>query len=292
MKVNFLGLPDEQNARVALIPAPLEFTTSWKKGTKEAPLEILKVSPNIEFFDEETRTEPALILGFYTYPVQELSNSLEQAIDEISHTVKSALIKKLFPIVIGGEHTVSLAVVKALENFFENFKVIHLDAHLDQRDKYLNTQINHATVMRRILERGHPVLSIGIRSCSKEEYEFLNSAENLEVIWAEEVHQNFPQVLKKIEDFSQNSKIYLSFDMDVFDPALAPGVGTPEPGGISWYQALQILKLVVKYSLIGFDLVEVMPLPCHQITEYTAVRLIFKLCAYLSEKYERTGTLF
>jgi agmatinase len=291
MKLNFLGLPDGENPRVALIPAPLEFTTSWKKGTKEAPLEILKVSPNIEFFDEETEKEPVKILGFYTYPVPELSSSFNSALKEVSQTVESALKKRLFPIVIGGEHTVSFAVVEALEKFYPKFKVLHLDAHLDQRDSYLGTKINHATVMRRILEKGHPVLSIGIRSCSKEEYEFFKKTKNLEVIWAKDIKEDFEKVLKKIEEFVKDSLFYLSFDMDVFDPAVAPGVGTPEPGGLFWHEALQILKSVVKYSLIGFDLVEVMPLPCHQITEYTAVRLIFKLCAYLSEKYEKTGAL-
>ncbi|RLG11894.1 agmatinase [Candidatus Pacearchaeota archaeon] len=283
MKINFLGLPDHPQARVALIPAPLDLTTSWKKGTKEAPLEILKVSSNLEFFDEDTFTEPQKILGFFTFPIPELPFHLEGALDKISQMVTEAIKKNQFPIVIGGEHTVTLGVLKALKKKYPELKILHLDAHCDLRDTYLETSINHATVMRRIYEMGFQFLSVGIRTICKEEYEFLKNS-NIPIIWAQEFKLSPQESLAKIEEFIKNSPVYLTLDIDVLDPSIAPGVGTPEPGGLNWEELLQILKLVVKYNLIGMDLVEVMPLSCHQITEYIASKIIFKISAFLASK--------
>lgn len=285
MKISFLGLPDHPQAKVALIPAPLEYSTSWKKGTKEAPLEILKVSPNMEFFDEEYFLDPSEKMGFFTYPVEELSFDPEEALKEISQKVEETLSLNRFPLVIGGEHTVTLGSIRVLKKFFPRLKVVHLDAHLDLRDRYNHSSITHATVMRRIYELGVPVLSIGIRTLCKEEYEFIKQ-ENYPVIWAKDLKVDFKECLKKIESFLKDSYIFLSFDMDVFDPAVAPGVGTPEPGGIDWWEALNILKILVKHRLIGMDLVEVKPDPGNPVTEFLAAKLIFKVAVYLAAKNE------
>ncbi len=284
MKLTFLGLPDHPEARVALIPAPLDLTTSWQKGTKEAPIEILKVSPNLEFFDEETKLEPQKILGFFTYPVPELPFDMESALNEISKSVKDALIEKKFPIVIGGEHTVTLGVIRALKGVYKNLKILHLDAHLDLRNEYLGTKVNHATVMRRIYEEGIPIFSVGIRTLCKEEYEFVKEV-NYPYLYMKELKENLEKGIKRIEDFIKEGDIYLTLDVDVFDPSIAPGVGTPEPGGMDWYEFLQILKLVVRYNFIGMDIVEVKPIPGNPITEYLAAKAIFKVSAYLAKKY-------
>uniref|UniRef100_A0A7C4NYY1 Agmatinase n=1 Tax=Thermodesulfobacterium geofontis TaxID=1295609 RepID=A0A7C4NYY1_9BACT len=285
MKLTFLGLPDHPQARVALIPAPLEITTSWQKGTKEAPTEILKVSPNLEFFDEETEIEPQEVLGFFTYPVPELPFDINTALEEISKKVRETLIKKRFPIVIGGEHTVTLGSVKALKEFYKNLKILHLDAHLDLRDEYLGCKVSHATVIRRIYEIGIPILSVGVRTLCKEEYEFIREV-NFSLLWMKDLREKWEESLRIIEDFIKEGDIYLSLDMDVFDPSFAPGVGTPEPGGISWYEFLQILKLVVRYNLVGMDIVEVKPNLGNAITEYLAAKIIFKISSYLAKKYE------
>ncbi|MBZ4681411.1 agmatinase [Thermodesulfobacterium sp.] len=285
MKISFLGLPDHPQAKVALIPAPLEYSTSWKKGTKEAPLEILKVSPNMEFFDEEYFLDPSEKMGFFTYPVEELSFDPEEALKEISQKVEETLSLNRFPLVIGGEHTVTLGSIRVLKKFFPRLKVVHLDAHLDLRDRYNHSSITHATVMRRIYELGVPVLSIGIRTLCKEEYEFIKQ-ENYPVIWAKDLKVDLKECLKKIESFLKDGYIFLSFDMDVFDPAVAPGVGTPEPGGIDWWEALNILKILVKHRLIGMDLVEVKPDPGNPVTEFLAAKLIFKVAVYLAAKNE------
>lgn len=285
MKLTFLGLPDHPQAKVALIPAPLEITTSWQKGTKEAPTEILKVSPNLEFFDEETELEPQEILGFFTYPVPELPFDIDMALDVISKNVKEALEEKKFPIVIGGEHTITLGSIKALKEFYKNLKILHLDAHLDLRDEYLGCKFSHATVVRRIYEMGIPILSIGVRTLCKEEYEFIKKT-NFSLLWMKDLRENQDKSFKIIEDFIKEGEIYLSLDMDVFDPSVAPGVGTPEPGGMSWYEFLQIIKLVVRYNLIGMDIVETKPTVGNAITEYLAAKIIFKISSYLAKKYE------
>jgi len=283
MGLTFLGLPNREDARVALIPAPLELTTSWKKGTNEAPVEILKVSVNMEFFDDEFFINPAEELGFYTYPVKELPFDLEKALKLVAETVKHAVNLNRFPVVIGGEHTVSFSPVSVLKEFYPELKVLHLDAHLDLRDTYLGTPLNHATVIRRIKELGIPVLSLGIRSICEEEYNYIKNY-NHPVIWARECFFSFKEVLEKVEDFLKDSKVYLTLDIDVLDPGIAPGTGTPEPGGLSWYQILEVLKLVAKYDLVGMDLVEVSPTFNPAITEYIAAKLLFKLATYLAVK--------
>lgn len=283
MKINFLGLPDHPQAKVALIPAPFELTTSWKKGTSSAPLEILKVSPNLEFFDEEIQIEPYLSLGFYTFPILELSYNLELALKEISKMIVQSLEYQRFPILIGGEHTISLSAVETFKKFYLKFKFLYLDAHPDLRDSYLGSKINHATVIRRIYEMGVPILGVGIRTCSKEEWEFIKS-ENIPIIWDKELKEDLEKSLTKIEEFIKDSPFYFSLDMDVFDPSLAPGVGTPEPGGLSWYEFLKILKVLTKHSFIGMDIVETLPLSCHQFTEYLVCKIIMKVLAYLSKK--------
>ncbi len=286
MKLTFLGLPDAEEAGVALIPAPLELTTCWKKGTWEGPFEILKVSPHLEFFDEEFLLEPYKEIGFFTYPVEELPYDIQDALKLISSRVEDALKKGMFPITLGGEHTVSLACVKPLvKTYGRPLKVIHLDAHPDLRDEYLGTKVNHATVMKRIIEEGGNILSIGIRTMSKEEYLFARESSKVRLIPAREVKKDLEELLAEIKSFVEGDCFYLSLDMDVFDPSLCPGVGTPEPGGLFWEEVWEILKTAFLCGTpVGMDIVETMPLPSHHITEYIAARLIFKVSALLAWK--------
>ncbi len=282
MKLNFLGLPDFSNPRVAIVPLPFEFTTSWLKGTKFAPLEILKVSPNLEFFDEEDLITPHEVLGFYTEEIIEFSPDFESALTQVEELAKKYAEKRLFAIYIGGEHTVSFPILKVYKKYYSCLKVLHLDAHLDQRDEYLGSKLNHATVMRRVKELNLPVLSVGIRSASEEEKEILLNEREV-IILAKDFIKDEEPSLKKISEFLAEGPSYLSLDVDVFDPSQAPGVGTPEPGGLSWYQVLEILKLFVKANPVAMDIVEVRPMPALPITEYLVARLILKTSAYLAK---------
>lgn len=283
MKIPFLGLPDHPRARVALIPVPLELSTTWLKGTKEAPLEILKVSPNLEFFDEETSLSPHEVLGFFTFPVEELPLDIYSALKRVEELTEEALKSDLFPILIGGEHTLTLGAVRAFKKFYPDLRVLHLDAHLDLRDTYLGTKVNHATVMRRIYEMGIPVLSLGIRALSEEEFALI-SEENLSVIFAKDLSEGFQEALMKVSAFLKGGPVYLSLDMDALDPSLAPGVGTPEPGGLLWRELLQILKRFVENNPVGMDIVETRPLPGNPFTEFLAAKIILKVSAYLAER--------
>ena len=284
MEITFLGLPNHPNARVALIPAPFEFTTSWQKGTSLAPIEILKVSPNMEFLDEEFLLEPAEEMGFFTYPCEELPFALEEALLFLEKKVEDSLQKGRFPILIGGEHTISLAGIKAVKSLYQDLKVLHLDAHLDLRDTYLNTKVNHATVMRRVKELGVDVLSLGIRSISSEELTYLRK-EKHPIIWAWQIYRDKKEVLARISEFFSNSKVYITLDIDVLDPGIAPATGTPEPGGINWWDLLEILKTVFRVAQpVAGDIVEVKPSAGEPITEYIASKLIFKFGTYLSAK--------
>ncbi|PMP61206.1 MAG: agmatinase [Caldimicrobium thiodismutans] len=281
MKLSFLGLPDHPKARVALIPVPFELTTTWLKGTKEAPFEILKVSAQLEFFDEETRSSPQEDLGFYTYPLEEFPLNVHKALEKIEDLTHRALKEKFFPILVGGEHTITYGAVKALKAYYPDLKVLHLDAHLDFRKTYLEDEFNHATVLRKIYELSIPTLSVGIRAISKEEFEeaeFLG----LSIIYSYEIYNSFERVLKKIEEFLKEGSIYLTLDMDVLDPSLAPGVGTPEPGGLLWFQILEILKRVSQAKIVGLDIVETRPISGYPFTEFLAAKIIYKFSAYLT----------
>ncbi len=283
MKIPFLGLPDHPQAKVALIPVPLELSTTWLKGTKEAPLEILKVSPNLEFFDEETSLSPHETFGFFTFPVEELPLDLNSALIRIEELVEEALKAKFFPILLGGEHTLTLPSVRAFKKFYPDLRVLHLDAHLDFREEYLGTKINHATVMRRIYELGIPILSLGIRALSEEEFSEIHQ-KKLSVLLAKDIWGSFEEALEKVSAFLKEGPVYLSLDMDALDPALAPGVGTPEPGGLFWQELLLILRKFVEYHPVGMDIVETRPIPGNPFTEFLVGKIILKVSAYLAER--------
>ncbi len=280
MAGTFLGLPeDRERARVAFIPAPYDATTTWRPGTREGAARILAVSPHLEFFDEETLTEPYRTLGFYTFPAPELPVAPEKALESLEGLVEEALAEGKFPVLLGGEHTVTLAALKALKRRLGPFQVLYLDAHLDLRDRYQGTPYSHACVFRRALEAGLSIVPVGIRALDREEWELVEQ-EKIPVFWAREIKRDFPAFLKRLKAVLR-APLYVSIDLDALDPAEAPGVGTPEPGGLNWYEVLAILRLVSEERVLGFDVVELLPLPGDPRTEFLAARLIYKFLAYL-----------
>lgn len=282
MRFSFLGLPDHPNARVALIPVPYEQSTTWLKGTAQAPIEILKVSPYLEFFDEETKLSPHKELGFVTYPVEEYPLDIEKALLEVEKKTDLAITSGYLPILLGGEHTITLGAIRAFKKHCPTLKVLHLDAHLDFRKEYLGSNLNHATVMRHVYDQGHSILSVGIRALSEEEYEEAKR-EGLEIVFAQDLHTDFKKALQRIKSFVKEGFVYVSMDVDVMDPSIAPGVGTPEPGGINWTQLLEILKVVAKARIVGMDIVETKPLPHYPFTEFLVGKIILKFSAYLAQ---------
>ncbi|QJA05648.1 agmatinase [Thermosulfurimonas marina] len=281
MRRTFLGLPEApERARVALIPAPYDATTSFRPGTRFGPRALLEVSPYMEFFDEETGEKPQETLGFYTLEEPELPAEPEKALEVLSGRVEEVLSAGKLPVLLGGEHTVSLAALRVLRRAHGPFRLLYLDAHLDLRESYQETPWSHACVLRRAVELGLEPLVVGARSLSEEEFHFLKKAE-IPVLWAREFRETPERVRQRLEEFLRGP-LYVSLDLDVFDPAEAPGVGTPEPGGLSWYEVLGILRQAARAPVLGFDLVELLPLPGDPRTEYLAARLLFKFLAYLS----------
>ncbi|MBX6423852.1 agmatinase [Thermosulfurimonas sp. F29] len=284
MRATFLGLPEDRSrARVALIPAPYDGTTSWRPGTRFGPAAILAASPQLEFFDEETEREPHRTLGFYTYPQPELPVDPGKALEALEGLVEEALAEGKFPVLLGGEHTVTLAALRALRKRHFPFRILQIDAHPDLRDTYQGSPFSHACVMRRALELGLEVVAVGVRTASREEYEFIRRGRGYRVFWAREVRKDFASFLSRLEECLHEVPLYVTIDLDGLDPSEAPGVGTPEPGGLRWEELMEILRRVSRARVLGFDLVELLPLPGDPRTEYLAARTVYKFLAYLAE---------
>jgi len=281
----FLGddLPfvEYERCRAVIIPAPLEQTVSFGKGTSFAAEAIIKASGYIELFDEEFGCEPSE-MGIYT--LQSIPNLLshDKFLLELEQQVSNILDDKKFPIIIGGEHSLSIAPVKALQNRFDkNFTVLQFDAHTDLREEYENSKNSHACVMRRIYEQNIPIVAAGIRSLCSEEAEFIKE-KKIAVFYAKDIFQNDEWIELILEHLTEN--IYITFDVDVIDPAVISQTGTPEPGGLMWYQLLEIFRKIKKSrkNILGFDFVEFAPQQNAHAESFTCAKLIYKMISYFN----------
>ncbi len=279
----FLGLPeDPQRARVVFIPAPYDATTSYKPGTREGPRRIIEASRYLEFYDEETHTEVYKLAPFLTLAEPELPVEPEKALKVLSDLIRPHLEKGLFPVILGGEHTVSLALIRPLLSRYPDLCILQVDAHTDLRESYQDCALSHACVMRRALEEGvRDLFPVGIRALSQEEALFIQE-KRLRVYWAKEVRKDPGKVTEEILSRLKGRPLYVTLDLDGLDPSEVPGVGTPEPGGLYWYELLEILWLIArKAHVVGFDVVELLPLPHDHRSEFLAARLVYKFLSYL-----------
>ena len=279
----FLGLSPEEcrldRARVAVVPAPFDQTTSYLPGTRFGPAAILNASRQVEFYDEELDREPFEI-GIATLGEIEIEPAdLEAGMRRLEETVEELDARGIVPLTLGGEHSLSIAPVAALKRRYPGLSVLQLDAHLDLRDSYQGTKLSHASVMRRIRDLGVPTVPVGIRSVSREEADYVH-AEKAPVFLAREIRaQGLPvdQVLAEL-----TNPVYVSIDLDAFDPAYVPGVGTPEPGGLTWDEGLRLLRAVFeRRQVVGIDVVELCPIPGQIVSEFFAAKLVNKLIGYL-----------
>ncbi len=262
-------------AGVVVIPVPYEKTTSHGKGTVNGPGAILEASDYLEFYDEEFDGEPCTI-GINTM-------ELVESLDYLKVAVKKVITDKKFPVILGGEHTISAAPVEVLKGQYKDLSVVQFDAHSDLRDEYEGTKLSHACVMRRIFELNVPFVQIGIRAISIEERDFLKKEGLGPPFYAHEIHDSDGWMDKAISRLSKN--VYLTFDVDAFDPSIMPGTGTPEPGGMNWYQVTKFFeKLTEKRNVVGADFVEVAPREGETISEYTTAKLIYKFLGYRFKK--------
>jgi len=260
-----------EKAKFVVVPCPHEATTTYGRGTRKGPAAILKASQQVETFDEELGFEPyrkSLVYTFKPSTVSRLPSAAEKIIGDGK-----------IPVVLGGEHSITPVAVKALAEKHKRLSVLQLDAHADLRDSYKGSKDNHACVMRRVLEIC-PAVQVGIRSISVEEWDWAKKTGQIKKIhWAEKL-----ELIEKIDN-QLSRDVYITIDVDVFDPSVIPATGTPEPGGMFWYEVLDVLKGVCRdKNVVGFDVVELAPRRDEPASDFTIAKLIYKIMGFLSSK--------
>lgn len=284
---NFLGLcasySSPGKSRFSIIPVPYDATSTYVKGSSLGPAAVIAASANIELYDHEFDFEPARE-GVYTAPdVMPVEGDAEATLVAVEKAVREAVASGSLPVVLGGEHTVSVGAVRALAASGDLF-VVSFDAHADLRDSYEGTPLSHACFLRRALESAGGT-AIGVRSLSREEHDFA-AAERLRITYAEEIRARGAGAID-LDYIPPN--IYISLDLDVLDPSVMPSTGTPEPGGLSWYDLIDLLKRVISgRRVLGFDVVELCPQPGNVAPDFTAAKLIYKLMGIII-KYSSDG---
>ena len=285
---NFLGLPEKDsnfdNSRYIILPVPYDATTTYVPGTRFGPEAIINASRMVELYDEDLEIEPYKE-GIYTFPPVVVSAGGPEAMGKTLEEIISLVAKtKKFLIVLGGEHSITFPVVRTLKSIEkENFGVLQFDAHADLRNEYESTPYSHACVMKRISELNIPIFQVGIRSISAEELPMLKK-KSIKTYWMRDIVDLAPEAVVSNLIKELPPSIYITIDLDVFDPSLMPAVGTPEPGGLNWYEVLDILKQVFqKKTVIAFDVVELCPLKNSIYSDFTAAKLIYRLMGYFNK---------
>lgn len=247
---------------------------SYGTGAALGPGAIMLASHQMELYDEVLGEEP-IDRGIYTHLAVDVRGSVEEVLGRVRDAVAAELADGRLPVLIGGEHTVTLGALAAMiQQYGQEFTVLTLDAHLDLRDSYQGDKLSHACVMRRAMDMGLPVRWLGTRSCSQAEAEFA-AGRDIEPMWARRVHQGGDWVEQALEGLS--GPVYLSLDVDGFDPSLMPATGTPEPGGLDWDQVTDwLLAVAARHRIIGLDVVELAPINGWPASDFTASRLIYR----------------
>ncbi len=289
--VTFGGIPDKysswKNSAFAVIPFPIDLTTTYVSGTRNGPKSILEASGHMELFDEENKIEPYRA-GIFTSPEIPLTTTGPLSmLKEVERRFRSVIKAGKFPVLLGGEHSGTCGAVAALKKKYGDLTVVQFDAHADLRDKYLGTQWNHACVGRRIVDSGAKLVQVGIRSMSEDEDRFLRKSEGVKTFYASELRENLGDVTKGIVS-SLTGNVYITVDLDVFDPGIMPAVGTPEPGGLGWFEAIDILRDVMLSgcNIVGFDIMELAPIPGMVAPDFLAAKLCYRMMGWVIAKRE------
>ena len=268
---------DFDNARVVILPIPLDRTTSYVPGTRGGPHEILVASSHMELWDEETGTDVHSI-GIFTLPEMEFPfATMDEIVDEIRRVTSEIVSRGKFPMVLGGEHSITGPIVAAVAARHNTLSVLQIDAHADLRDSYMGTPHNHACAMRRVLDCA-PAVQVGIRSLSPEEAAALPSLRT-KMFYDYNMRKDPGWIDRVVESLSET--VYITIDADGLDPAIMPAVGTPEPGGLSWYETLALLRRVMEArTVVGCDLVELCPMPGNIAPNFLCAKLLYKILTY------------
>jgi agmatinase len=264
-------------SRVVVLPVPVDRTTSYVPGTRNGPREILQASSHMELWDEEIGADVHSV-GIFTLPEMELPfGELEPLIDEIRRVASEVLSRDKFLVTLGGEHSITPPLVAAAAAKHRGLSVLQIDAHADLRDSYMGTRHNHACAIRRSLEHA-PVTQVGIRSMSTEEAEVAGSLQT--TIFYDHSMRRDPDWIDAVVE-TLKDPVYITIDVDGLDPAIMPATGTPEPGGLSWYETLALLRATIsRRTVVACDVVELSPIPGLLAPNFLCAKLIYKILGY------------
>jgi agmatinase len=274
----YAGIPAEfaqlEKAKIVLIPVPYDGTSTWGKGADKGPAAFLKASENMELYDIETGTEAYKQGIFLTEEVGE-NSSPEAMVDAVHSTTKHFIKKNKFVTLFGGEHSISIGSIRAFNECFDNLSVLHIDAHADLRKSYNGSEFNHACAVHEASQKVN-LIQVGIRSMDSSEKAYMDEDKTF---FAHDMVNDAYWADKVIDLLTDN--VFITFDLDAFDPSLVPATGTPEPGGLLWYETLDFLKQVfTEKNVVGFDIVELCPNKEDKSSDFLAAKLYYKMLSY------------
>ena len=278
-KKGFLGIDNKFNfkEKVVIVPFGLEKTVSYGGGTKNGPKEIIKASHQVELYDEELNCEPFRKIGIKTLKFFKIDKNIEKALKKIADINNRLLTKKLFPMTLGGEHSITAGCIVPFVKKYKKICILHFDAHADLRENYNGEKFSHASAMRRCLDyKNVSIISFGIRNISQEEIPFLRKNKSrINIFWAKDKAK---WDFKKFKRLIKNKTVYLTFDVDGLDSSIMPATGTPEPGGLLWDEALNIIKIATKNSnIVGADVNELAPIKGFNSYNFLVAKLVYKI---------------
>ena len=284
-KKGFLGYEASQKteAKVVVVPFGLEKSVSYGAGTKNGPKEIIKASYQVELFDEDLNKEPYKYIGIKTLKPFPIKKNLKSAINQLSEINAKIISKNKFPLVLGGEHSITPGSIKPLTEKYDELTILHFDAHADLREEYNGEKFSHACAIKRCLDfKNVKVVSFGIRNLSFQEMKFYNDNQNrIKIFWAKDKKE---WNIKKISEMFLNKTVYITFDVDGFDSSLMPATGTPEPGGLFWDDVIPLIKIVCKNSnVVGADINELSPIKNFDSYNFLVAKLAYKILSYTFE---------
>ena len=286
IKKNFLAIDKRystyKNSEIVIISVPFEKTVSYGKGAKKGPKEILEASHYVEFYDEELNRELCFEKGICTLEPLDLAKLTPKlALNKIFKTVQDLLKDGKFVVTLGGEHSISAAPVRAYSQNYKDLSILQFDAHSDLRLSYEGSEYSHASVMARIAEFNKNIVQVGIRAQCIEEARYIED-NGIATFYARDIRRGAFQGGWQQEVLNRlNDDVYITFDVDCFDPAIIGATGTPEPGGMFWDEIMDLLRLVGdKKNIVGFDVVELAPEKTKPESNYNAAKLVYKMLNY------------
>jgi len=276
---NFLGLPEKyskyRSAKVVILPVPYDGTVSYVKGTAKGPEAIIRASPQLEYYDEVLGIEQ-FKLGIHTLPPMKKRNSPQAVVDAVYKEVKRQMQKGKFTVVFGGEHSITTGEIRAYSEAYKDLSILQFDAHADLRDEYNGNKHSHACAMRRAFEFCPSIVQIGIRNISKEEVDFVAEKKHTGIFYAHNMRYDKSWRSKALAKLKRN--VFITIDLDAFDSSIMPATGTPEPGGLDWYDVTTMLGAVAKSrNIVGFDIVELAPKEGFHSCDFLAAKLAYRL---------------